>query len=383
MQRRLSPGDGLLRCSLDPSSRAHLSDVQFSYPLKVIVPARRFLPRVQCAYIIGYGGGLVAGDRVRLKVEVDEGATLVLLTQGASLAFTRAPAASLASLATAPDSSSCSRDGRATASSPTWTLTLSHSPTGSTKVFKVRPGHYLNAPTLSETSTTQQLFRLSVAPSSTLVLLPAPVTCFSRARYTQRQVVRLADPSSSLILLDWYTCGRMGMAAGADQGDGGGEEWEFERYRSENEVWLGERRIAKDVLLLEDEAPSPPSSTTADNDPSSFALAHEPVAHTTTYRPRVAPYSCYATLFLFGPSCAALLVSVEREFAALVQHKQRAPFSLVWSFSPLALPGGLKGGIARCAGDSTEAVRDWATHVLGQGGIEDLVSRDLWKGAFT
>ncbi|GAA5834071.1 hypothetical protein JCM9279_004207 [Rhodotorula babjevae] len=334
MQRRLSPGDGLLRCSLDPSSRAHLSDVQFSYPLKVIVPARRFLPRVQCAYIIGYGGGLVAGDRVRLKVEVDEGATLVLLTQG------------------------------------------------STKVFKVRPGRYLNAPTLSETSTTQQLFRLSVAPSSTLVLLPAPVTCFSRARYTQRQVVRLAEPSSSLILLDWYTCGRMGMAAGPDQGEGG-EEWEFERYRSENEVWLGDRRIAKDVLLLEDEAPPPPWSSAAADDESTSSPAHEPLPHTTTYRPRVAPYSCYATLFLLGPSCTALLASIEAEFAALVQHKQRAPFSLVWSFSPLALPGGLKGGIARCAGDSTEAVREWVTHVLGQGGIEDLVSRDLWKGAFS
>ncbi|GAA5911537.1 hypothetical protein JCM8208_006867 [Rhodotorula glutinis] len=334
MQRRLSPGDGLLRCSLDPSSRAHLSDVQFSYPLKVIVPARRFLPRVQCAYIIGYGGGLVAGDRVRLKVEVDEGATLVLLTQG------------------------------------------------STKVFKVRPGRYLNAPALSETSTTQQLFRLSVAPSSTLVLLPAPVTCFSRARYTQRQVVRLADASSSLVLLDWYTCGRMGMAAGAGHGQEdveGGEEWEFERYRSENEVWLGERRIAKDVLLLEDELPPP----TAEDDPPTSSLPHEPAARATTYRPRVAPYSCYATLFLFGPSCAALLASIEAEFAALVQHKQRAPFSLVWSYSPLALPGGLKGGIARCAGDSTEAVREWVTHVLGQGGIEDLVSRDLWKGAFS
>ncbi|GAA6047263.1 hypothetical protein JCM3770_001856 [Rhodotorula araucariae] len=334
MQRRLSPGDGELVASLDPSSRAHLSTVQFSYPLKLIVPARRFLPAVQCAYVIGYGGGLVAGDRVRLRVEVGHGATLVLLTQG------------------------------------------------STKVFKVRPGRYLTAPELSESSTTQQLYRLSVLPSATLVVLPAPVTCFSRARYAQRQAVRLADASSSLVLLDWYTSGRMALGGGDN-----GEAWEFERYKSENEVWLGGRRIAKDVLLLEDETPSPPTAIAAGGGEQSdgHAAAAQPQQQQqpeTTYRARAAPYACYATLFLFGPACTGILASVAAEFAALVQHKQRAPFSLVWSFSPLAgHPAG--GGIARCAGDSTEAVREWVTHVLQQGGIEDIIGRDLWKSAFS
>ncbi|TNY21064.1 UreD urease accessory protein-domain-containing protein [Rhodotorula diobovata] len=374
MQRRLSPGDGVLRASLDPSSRAHLSDVQFSYPLKVIVPARRFLPRLQCVYVIGYGGGLVAGDRVRLKVEVDEGVTLVMLTQGAFLLLT------VAAL------KGCPLGGRARMGHRqrrTPTSHHAHLPflylAGSTKVFKVRPGRYLSAPTLSESSTTQQLYRLTVQPRATLVVLPAPVTCFSRARYTQRQVVRLAaDGSSSLVLLDWYTSGRMDMGARQGEGaeGGGGEEWEFERYRSENEVWIGDKRVAKDVLLLEDEAAPPPTTSPEEQDVP-------PERHTTTYRSRVAPYSCYATLFLFGPSCTRILASLEAQFGALVQHKQRAPFSLVWSFSPLATgTGGGGGGIARCAGDSTEAVREWVTHVLGEGGIEELVSRDLWKTAF-
>lgn len=82
MNSRLAPGDGSLTVSLDNRSDAHFSSIQFSYPLKLIVPKRRFLPGVQAVYVLSYGGGLVAGDRVRLKGEVERGATLVMLTQG-------------------------------------------------------------------------------------------------------------------------------------------------------------------------------------------------------------------------------------------------------------------------------------------------------------
>lgn len=82
MNSRLAPGDGSLTVSLDNRSDAHFSSIQFSYPLKLIVPKRRFLPGVQCVYVLSYGGGLVAGDRVRLKGEVGKGATLIMLTQG-------------------------------------------------------------------------------------------------------------------------------------------------------------------------------------------------------------------------------------------------------------------------------------------------------------
>ncbi|CEQ38953.1 SPOSA6832_00429, partial [Sporobolomyces salmonicolor] len=339
MSRRLAPGDGLITVSLDGQRRAVLQDVQFSYPLKLIVPSRRFLAQAQCVYVIGYGGGLVAGDRVRMKVLVKEGTTLVMLTQG------------------------------------------------STKVFKTRPGRYLTAPGYASSSSsssscsppsTSQFYRLSVAASALLVLLPAPVTCFSRARYDQHQAVHLADGTSSLVLLDWYTSGRMAMNGGGQEGaPGAGEAWQFERYRSENEVWLAGERIAQDALLLEDE-PAPSRSA-----PSAAAAAAASSASTpTTYRARVAPYSCYATLFLFGPACASLLAHVQAAFSSLTQYKQNRPYSLVWSFSPLkGHPGG--GGVARCAGASTEAVREWVTQLLGEGGIEELVGRDLWKTAFS
>ncbi|BGP12830.1 hypothetical protein JCM10213_008091 [Rhodosporidiobolus nylandii] len=336
-QARLAPGDGVLVCALDGQREAVLEDVQFSYPLKLIVPKRRFRPRLQCVYALSYGGGLVAGDRVRLKVEVREGSTLVMLTQG------------------------------------------------STKVFKQRPGRYLSDPSfLTPTSSTEQLYRLSVAPSSFLILLPAPVTCFSRARYTQKQVVHLADETSSVVLLDWYTSGRMGME---HETRGKNEEWEFERYRSENEVWIGGRRIARDVLLLEDEqvaadsSPSDPPSPAADA-PTPSSDSPTPAARQTTYRARVSPYSCYATLFLFGPHTSALVSALSSAFARITQYKQALPYSLVWSFSPLpGHPGG--GGVARCAGASTEEVREWVQHVLGEGGIEEMISRDLWRTAFS
>ncbi|GAA5832938.1 hypothetical protein JCM11251_000538 [Rhodosporidiobolus azoricus] len=343
MPSRLVPGDGHLVVSLDNQKRAVAEQVDFSYPLKLMVPSRRFLPHLQAVYVIGYGGGLVAGDRVRLKVDVKEGTTLVMLTQG------------------------------------------------STKVFKTRPERYLHAPSslppTSALTSTLQLYRLSVAPASFLILLPAPVTCFSRSRYSQRQVVHLADETSSLVLLDWYTAGRVGMD---DKNKGkGAESWEFERYRSENEVWLGPRRLAKDVLLLEDEGTPPVADSDetrspldALHDTSMPSTAATAPTYETTYSPRVSPYSCYATLFLFGSHTASIITALQNAFTAVTHFKQPRPYSLVWSFSTLpGHPGG--GGVARCAGAEAEQVREWVTHVLNEGGMGEMISHDLWKTAFS
>lgn len=101
--RKLAPGEGVIhlaghgaRPTIEtdsgttwpppppPPTRASFSTLQFSYPLKLIVPARTFFPghAVQVLYVLSYGGGLVAGDEVRLAATVDGGATLVMLTQG-------------------------------------------------------------------------------------------------------------------------------------------------------------------------------------------------------------------------------------------------------------------------------------------------------------
>ncbi|CAG8633583.1 7473_t:CDS:2 [Diversispora eburnea] len=52
--------------------------------------------------------------------------------------------------------------------------------------------------------------------------LPGPTTCFQSADYSQYQKFKLEDDISSLIVLDWFTSGRMSR----------GERWEFANYKS-------------------------------------------------------------------------------------------------------------------------------------------------------
>lgn len=223
-------------------------------------------------------------------------------------------------------------------------------------MYKTRLNGHASSPVLSPPAVpevTRQLMAFTVSASSSLFLLPAPVTCFARANYSQQQTFHLSA-SSNLVLLDWYTSGRMDMAGE------GREEWEFERYRSSNEVFLDGERVARDVLLLEDDGTG--------------------TGGKTSYYNRVAPYSCYATLILVGPALAPLLDHLRTAFGSITQYKQSRPYSMLWSFSELEKG---KGGVARCAGNSTEAVKDWVVQVLKDGGIEDLIGKDLWKNAFT
>ncbi len=75
----VEPGSGRIAVRLE-GSEAILSELASSYPLKLLSP--RLPPHnVAVVYILSYGGGLVAGDRVKLNVDVEKGAALVLLTQ--------------------------------------------------------------------------------------------------------------------------------------------------------------------------------------------------------------------------------------------------------------------------------------------------------------
>lgn len=349
-RRKLLPGEGLIKLA-KTGQQAVFEDLQFSYPLKLIVPARHFKDGLQCVYMISYGGGLVAGDRVRIDVEVGEDTALVMLTQGASSFCTAYDCPRRAGLLTRP----CA---------------------GSTKVFRTRPGRFPTAtllPNGTAPTTTQQLLNITIAPRATLILLPSPVTCFSLANYAQRQSFVLS-PDSNLVLLDWYTSGRMSMSISATgEATPSGEEWAFTRYRSTNQVILSNRRIIHDILDLDSTKPPSSSDTTTSSPPS-------PNTTSASYLPRVAPYSCYATLVLYGPRLGPMLAHLEATFARIVQYKQTNPYSLVWSFSPLEKG---QGGIARCAGATTEMVREWVQEVLKEGGIEELVGKDLWTNTFS
>ncbi|CAG8542955.1 5377_t:CDS:2 [Diversispora eburnea] len=66
--------------------------------------------------------------------------------------------------------------------------------------------------------------------NSMLLQLPGPTTCFQSADYSQYQKFKLEDDTSSLIVLDWFTSGRMSR----------GERWEFVNYKSGIDILIGD-----------------------------------------------------------------------------------------------------------------------------------------------
>lgn len=67
-------------CVHSDGREATLSELSYSYPLKLLSP-HLSQPNVAVVYVLTYGGGLVASDCVDLDVSVNDGASLVLLTQ--------------------------------------------------------------------------------------------------------------------------------------------------------------------------------------------------------------------------------------------------------------------------------------------------------------
>lgn len=145
-------------------------------------------------YLLTYGGGLVAGDAIDLRVTIEKSARLILLTQG------------------------------------------------STKLFK-SPSRDV----LSGQSTTVDL-----APGSALCYLPDPVQPFESSCFEQQQIYNIEISSSSnmngasLCVLDWVSNGR----------PANGENWSFLRYGSRNEIYLshpdGKRRLLlRDNIILD------------------------------------------------------------------------------------------------------------------------------------
>jgi urease accessory protein len=290
----IQPGHGVIELVRE-HAKASFTIVSFRYPLKLLLPTPPgSLPFVGAAYMLSYGGGLVDGDSIDLSVSIDTGCTLLLLTQG------------------------------------------------STKVFK--PVAPASDPSLCAQ---RQHLTARVAPHGTLVLLPSPVTCFARSSYAQLQRVDLADPTASVVLLDWLTSGRRAR----------GEHWHFARYRSElvvRRVAADDRVHAHDVLLLEGD----------------------------DYAADVEPYACYATLLLVGPAAARARDGFASAFEAIrfpaKRKAQTAPDVLLWSYSPIGGDG--TAGIVRAAGMTTEAVRDFLKDGLAS--VRDVVGDDLFASAW-
>ncbi|CAL5412834.1 unnamed protein product [Camellia sinensis] len=87
----------------------------------------------------------------------------------------------------------------------------------------------------------EQVLEARIGSNALLVVIPDPVTCFSTAKYSQKQVFKVAS-DSSLLVVDWITSGRHES----------GEKWDFELYKSTNQIFLeGDQPLFLDSILLE------------------------------------------------------------------------------------------------------------------------------------
>jgi urease accessory protein len=147
-------------------------------------------------------------------------------------------------------------------------------------------------------------------------------------------------------LLDWVTSGRKAR----------GEDWAFKRYCSVNEIWVGKQRIARDSLVLEQ----------------------------PNLKDRMASYSCFAMLLLYGREISQISEAIEASYAKIVVHANtRPPESILWSLSVLPVPLSSPPSnfsIVRIAGVETESVRNWIGMALRS--LESLVGVDLYRKTF-
>ncbi|XP_060175714.1 urease accessory protein D isoform X2 [Lycium barbarum] len=154
------------------------------YPLKFIIPRKVGSSESEAVWIytITYGGGIVSGDSIACDIIVGNGCTTVLTTQA------------------------------------------------STKVYKA-----------VGSKCSEQMLEARIGSNAFLAVIPDPVTCFSTAKYSQRQVFK-AMSDSSLLIVDWMTSGRHER----------GEKWDFDLYKSTNHIFHdGDEPLFLDTILLE------------------------------------------------------------------------------------------------------------------------------------
>ncbi|XP_041025974.1 urease accessory protein D isoform X1 [Juglans microcarpa x Juglans regia] len=154
------------------------------YPLKFIIPNKVGPSKTDAVWIysLTYGGGIVSGDSISCELTIGDGCTTVLTTQA------------------------------------------------STKVYKSMGS-----------KCSEQALEARIGSDAILAIVPDPVTCFSTARYSQKQVFRVVS-DSNLVIVDWITSGRHES----------GERWDFDLYKSTNRILLeGDLPLFLDTVLLE------------------------------------------------------------------------------------------------------------------------------------
>jgi urease accessory protein len=183
----------------------------------------------------------------------------------------------------------------------------------------------------------EQSLHATIADGASLLVLPDAVTPFATACYQQQQRFDVA-PTGTLVLLDWLTSGRLAR----------GERWAFSRYRSRNDIFLGNHHALGDALLLDNQ--------------------HEPIDAPH----RMGRFDCYATLVAVGPrvrdGAGELLTAISKS-----RVEQNTP--LLVSASSLA-----DGVIVRLLGRSTEQIGTYLREQLTF--VWDIAGEDPWLRKF-
>jgi urease accessory protein len=170
------PGTARVKFCRTADGKTSLAEAFATSPLRLLTPRNH--GDAAWVFLSSYGGGLVDGDRLDVRLDVGPGASGLLGTQA------------------------------------------------STKVYRSRPREARDGGfEAAATTGCGQKLSAAVGEGASLALLPDPVVCFADARYAQTIDVALA-PTASLVALDGYTCGRSAR----------GERWAFSRYASRTTV---------------------------------------------------------------------------------------------------------------------------------------------------
>ncbi|KAG2192159.1 hypothetical protein INT46_009393 [Mucor plumbeus] len=335
------PGKGILICSCY-NQRSKFERIHAQYPLKFI-PTTGHADRLAVVYMLSYGGGVISGDTFSIDMTVNKDAILLLMTQGNTKIFKDRVHQRLW-LASLQQQQS---------SAPTISFSnLLPSLDTITGLFKTPEPPKKVAPSV-------QIINSIVTSEATLLVIPDPVTCFRDSSFQSKQLFELQDNSSQLVLLDWFTSGRITR----------GESWSFRHYSSRIDIKVAGKWIIKDAMVLEDE---------------DYMKRLDPrVEDETAYAARLKPYLCFATLVMIAKPDSSLMKSVDQiqrkseEMRLLpLTLKSEEDRKVLWSVSPI-LKG--RGVLVRMAGMTTEQVRDFVKFECLKGGLNGIIGDGMFS----
>jgi urease accessory protein len=163
--------------------------------------------------------------------------------------------------------------------------------------------------------------RARLESGSLLVFAPDAIQAFAGSSYRQRQEFHLPD-DAGLVLVDWFTAGRAAR----------GERWAFDNFQSRNDVFIDERCVFVDSILLNPDA-------------GAMASPH-----------RVGRFNCFAMLLLIGAPMREAATHLITEISSRPVERNTM---LLRSASPVQ-----DGVVLRAAGEDVESVsRELKNHL--------------------